>query len=298
VIRLYSPLMTIGGGEVLSPHGKKARGRKSREEDLKRLMLLSRADSSLERMKVLIHSYGKLSLRELILMVQDKGENILNWANYLAQKEETVPLGSTDKIFLSREYAMALKEEIVTFLNEFHQEYPHQRGLSAEKIMENLDFTLDQRSFKSFLGYLQDKHVIRTTDGVVSLSDFTPKDETAIRESATAFLSFCRERNYQFPTFSELKEHLAMEDNAFTDLVSHLRTEGDISIIGGEYVITMELEKDILEKLPGIRDNITIGTVRDLTGSSRKFILPLLEYLDARGYTRRVGDKRVLRKRD
>lgn len=298
IIRLYSPLMTIGGGEVLSPHGKKARGRKSREEDLKRLKLLSQADSSLDRMKVLIQSYGKLSLRELVLMVQDKGENILNWANLLAQKEEVVLLGSTDKIFLSREYSLSLREEIVAFLNEFHEEYPHQRGLPGEKIMENLEISLDQRAFKNFLGYLHEKKVIKTTDGVISIYDFAPRDEAEIRKRTNAFLTLCRQRNYQFPSFSELKEHLAMEENAFTDLVSHLRTEGKISIIGGEYVLIRELEDDILRKLPGIKDNITIGTVRDLTGSSRKFILPLLEFLDARGYTRRVGDKRVLRKRD
>ena len=39
---------------------------------------------------------------------------------------------------------------------------------------------------------------------------------------------------------------------------------------------------------------ITASRFRDLTGSSRKFAVPVLEFLDARGFTRRVGDQRIL----
>ena len=46
----------------------------------------------------------------------------------------------------------------------------------------------------------------------------------------------------------------------------------------------------VLKYVPGV----TVATLRDATGSSRKFILPLLEYLDAQRFTRRQGDARVL----
>jgi selenocysteine-specific elongation factor len=36
--------------------------------------------------------------------------------------------------------------------------------------------------------------------------------------------------------------------------------------------------------------------VRDLTGSSRKYVVPLVDYLDKIGFTQRVGDNRVLKK--
>jgi selenocysteine-specific elongation factor len=49
--------------------------------------------------------------------------------------------------------------------------------------------------------------------------------------------------------------------------------------------------------LAEIEGDITIGTVRDATGSSRKFILPILELLDSMGVTRRIQEKRILRKR-
>jgi selenocysteine-specific elongation factor len=55
------------------------------------------------------------------------------------------------------------------------------------------------------------------------------------------------------------------------------------------------MEEKLVEMLSRSEEDITLGYVRDLTGSSRKYILPLLEYMDSRGYTRRVGDKRIFR---
>ena len=40
---------------------------------------------------------------------------------------------------------------------------------------------------------------------------------------------------------------------------------------------------------------VTVAQVRDLFGTSRKYVLALLEHLDAQGITRRIGDERVLR---
>ncbi len=58
--------------------------------------------------------------------------------------------------------------------------------------------------------------------------------------------------------------------------------------------MSADVEERLLALLRDANQDITLAMVRDLTGSSRKFILPLLEYLDSKGFTRRVGEKRVL----
>ena len=65
-------------------------------------------------------------------------------------------------------------------------------------------------------------------------------------------------------------------------------------MVAGEFLLSCDVETDLLKILLQEKDGITIARVRDITGSSRKFILPLLEYLDGKGYTRRAGEKRVL----
>jgi selenocysteine-specific elongation factor len=73
-----------------------------------------------------------------------------------------------------------------------------------------------------------------------------------------------------------------------------MRKTGMVSVVSGEFILSAEVENELLRILLREKDGITLARVRDITGSSRKFILPLLEYLDAKGYTRRAGEKRVL----
>ena len=59
-------------------------------------------------------------------------------------------------------------------------------------------------------------------------------------------------------------------------------------------MLIKELEDEIRELLRGLGSQVTLAQVRDSTGSTRKFILPILEYFDSKGYTRRAGDVRVV----
>ena len=56
-------------------------------------------------------------------------------------------------------------------------------------------------------------------------------------------------------------------------------------------------KEDFENKLRSINGDITLANVRDVTDSSRKYTLPLLEYFDSQGVTRRAGDKRILIKK-
>jgi selenocysteine-specific elongation factor len=57
---------------------------------------------------------------------------------------------------------------------------------------------------------------------------------------------------------------------------------------------TYNRAKDAIRSLATTPEGITVGSVRDATGSSRKIILPLLEHFDAVKFTRRAGDSRTL----
>jgi selenocysteine-specific elongation factor len=76
-----------------------------------------------------------------------------------------------------------------------------------------------------------------------------------------------------------------------------LKDTNKIFIASGGYVVDVNTLRKVINLLDGLGD-ITVGSVRDATGSSRKYILPLLELLDSLGITRRVQDKRILKRRD
>jgi len=75
-----------------------------------------------------------------------------------------------------------------------------------------------------------------------------------------------------------------------------LKVKRQVYTLPGGYVIDKYTLANVVKLLGDIDGDITVATVRDATGSSRKFILPILELLDSLGVTRRVQEKRILRK--
>ena len=87
-------------------------------------------------------------------------------------------------------------------------------------------------------------------------------------------------------------------DTIEEDVVTFLIESNQVQRVGGSIFFESNTHKSIVSKILGEitnRGNITVGEVRDLFSTSRKFALALLEDLDQRGLTQRVGDTRKLR---
>jgi selenocysteine-specific elongation factor len=120
-------------------------------------------------------------------------------------------------------------------------------------------------------------------------------DEDMLKDK-DKLLSYCENKGFQFPSLDEAIKELNWDKNKMNRILDVAKQREEIRIIGGEFLLSKSIEEkalDILRTLP----EITIAAMRDATGASRKYILPLLEDFDARGITRRVGDKRVLLKK-
>ena len=82
------------------------------------------------------------------------------------------------------------------------------------------------------------------------------------------------------------------------ELLAFLTDEGKVVRVSDSVVFSAAAYRQMVEKVKGHiaqRGKITVADGRDLFGTSRKYVLPLLEYLDQQHVTRRVGDERVLR---
>ena len=101
----------------------------------------------------------------------------------------------------------------------------------------------------------------------------------------------------QFFSVEEARQFLGLGADVMHLLVQRGKEQHLLSLMGEQMLLFRSVELQVLALLEGLQGDITLAAVRDASGSTRKYILPLLEHLDARGITRRVGDKRVLRKR-
>ena len=82
------------------------------------------------------------------------------------------------------------------------------------------------------------------------------------------------------------------------EVLNLLADEGRVVRVSESVVFAASAYKGMVERISKYIDEqgeITVGDVRDMFGTSRKYALALLEYLDQQRVTRRVGDARVLR---
>ena len=109
IVRFYSPLITIGGGEIIFPYSYKPRGAASRAKILERINNLSVSKNPAQRFEYLIKEAGKIKKSEALLLVQDIRENVENLAKDLISEGK---IAEIDNFYLSKERYKELQDEL------------------------------------------------------------------------------------------------------------------------------------------------------------------------------------------
>jgi selenocysteine-specific elongation factor len=153
------------------------------------------------------------------------------------------------------------------------------------------------RDFNAALAWLQAEGVV-VPEGAGGVR--LPEHEVAIppgwRSAADAVLRAYREGGLQPPSPNDLQRDYP-KDVPVRTILNILAEQGEVVRAADDLYFHAEAiasVKAAIRRLARTPEGITVGSVRDATGSSRRYILPLLEYFDAQRFTRRQGDARVL----
>lgn len=297
VVRFYSPLQTIGGGFVLNPYGHKPRGAKIRQEYKKWLsQLATTGPARTERVPVILSKQKTITLQDLSELVQmlpitlrDALANNPQWGRCLGPGADTVVAGPVLE---------SLVQAARDTLEAFHRENPFLRGMTVDLLIQQALRGVSPRTGRILLQEMIEEGFILQDGGKIKLPEFQSRDNAEFREKSQKILQLCRNRKFQLPELTELPETIKVSEEEMKLLLEKLRGDGEIVIVGRTFLLSREMEENLLNLLEKLDGPISLASVRDLTSSSRKFILPILEYFDGKGLTRRVGDKRILRKRN
>ena len=296
VIRAYTPLRTIGGGEVLFPYDKKPKGKRARNELIKFLDKLTQAKSYDQKIKAIIDRYGLLSFDEALILTQQNFGQLESLLQLMTRRAQALLVESGDQpLIMSSAYFETLKDNLRDILKKYHAENPHMPGMKAWDLITALGLSLTKRQSQELIKLLANLCLVEVDGETVRLPGASPKVSEDTLKDKERLLSYCNERGFQFPTIEEAMNDLKLDKAKLDRIINVARQNGELRLIGGEFLLSRNIEEkalDILRLLP----EITIASLRDATNASRKYILPLLEDFDARGITRRVGDKRVLLK--
>jgi selenocysteine-specific elongation factor len=281
VIRRFSPLETVGGGEVLDPSPLRRR-RKDSIDDL----VMMEQGSLKEKIAVKTKKSGIKGMT---------GESLEGWikAEVPAVKEAVNRLVSDktlmrfENVLMHRDSFEGFKEGIISRLEEFHKRNPLKNGLNKEEIRARM--MIEPRLFGSLVSSLtevsQEKDLLRHKGFRTILSE----------EDKLKVVNTLNNRGFQPPAKAELAEKTGMDEKKLDDVLKLMSKEGTVRRINDYMYLSRETYDRMMALLKehfNVKKEMTVSEFRDILGTSRKYALPFLEYLDSNGITLRVGDVR------
>jgi selenocysteine-specific elongation factor len=174
---------------------------------------------------------------------------------------------------------------MTAMLNDYHKSYPLRRGMRIEAARTGLG--LEQALWSALAVRWRAIGIIEGDDHLIWAAGHRVALNPAQQAEATSFLARLAEKPYApGETGADLDPELL---NALLDSGDPVRLANDVLLRREAYDTMREAVLHML----GTEEMVTVGMIRDRFTTSRKYAVALLEYLDDRGLTRRVGDGRV-----
>ncbi len=282
IIRFYSPLITIGGGEIIFPYSYKPRGASARAKILGRIENLINAKNNPEkRFEYLINEAGSIDKSDAVLLIQDVQYNADSIAKNLISKKKIIEL---DNNYVSQNHCNNLLNGLIKSVKDYQSKYKSEAGMP----IENANIS------RSLINIAIQKKILILENNKLHTPDFVQENDEIFNAQKTKVNDICQKNKWQLLTIDELKKMLNIPEKSFTKLIQAMKNAGELALIPGNYVLISAIENEMRDILRKLGSQVTLAQVRDVTGSTRKFILPILEYFDSKGYTRRAGDVRVV----
>jgi len=295
VLRSYSPVLTIGGAEVLNvvPPKHKRLAPEVREQ---LTVFQSGKDEEKTALQVLLAGPKGLTRTELGRVLPFPPKKLDEIIQDLLSRKVLVQWDRDSRALIHSRELAALFQSVERILGDYHKLQPLKPGLIKEELKSRLPQIQEGKLFNFLLNRMTEEQIVVQEKELVRLSGHKVRlqaEEQAVQESLERIY---RESGLQPPYFKELEEKFPKgRPKAVLDLMVK---EGKLVKVKEDLYFHREavenLKKRLIQWLKE-KGEITTSEFKDLTGSSRKYTIPLLEYFDAMQITMRVEDKRLLR---
>jgi selenocysteine-specific elongation factor len=298
VIRSYSPIYTIGGGEVLNPIPLKHKRLKSETiEGLKRLG--DQEPEALISYHTEASEYQGVSFSHLKMMTNLADKQLENTLQGLLSKKTLIQVDKENRIYIHDSGFEKLKRDTQGQLTTFHKTNPLKQGMSKEELKTKFPPYLTSKLFNLTLNQMIKKNEIVQEENTVRLASHAVSLGGKQADVRDKILDTYQKSGLQPPYFKELAKSLDIDAKRAKDVLMHLVNEGAIVKVKEELYFNAgavnTLKKKLVEFLQA-QGQITTPQFKEMTGVSRKYVIPLAEYFDSTNVTLRVGDVRKLRK--
>ena len=298
IVRAYSPQVTIGGGTILDPFAVKHRA-KDLAAIRARLEIFAKGDRAAGLAQFVISAGVSGASREDIAAHTAWREAVIDAA--LAEAKVNGAVMNVDQRFLSSAAFDEVNRQVAAEVAAHHQREPLSRGLSKEIVRERFFAGASAETFRAMMAELEkrgsfvvEKEIVRLREHTRQLSD----EDARVQDSLEKVF---RDNGLSAPNLADAftKAGLKTSDPRGRKILQLLIDSGALVKVHGEMFFHKSALDELVKKLRAHAQRktdraIDVGAFKDLAGISRKYAIPLLEYLDRQRVTRREGERRVI----
>jgi len=290
IIRQFSPVVTIGGGVVLDA-APIPRFKQITVDALLR-HAASGNDGEMLALRVARRRYRGLTMAEAVSETGWRRKVIESGLAGQLAEGKVLRFGD---LFLHSDTMGALQTLVPQSLASFHEKNPLVPGMGKETLREQ--FTLSPEVFAAVLDLLTRERKIEVSGDVVRLPgrSVVMKDEEA--ESKKKIEDAFASAGLKVPALYEVISGLKVDKMRAQKIVTLLLRDKVLIKISDELVFHRNALEELRRQISVQKaksPKIDVATFKEMTGVSRKYAIPLLEYLDRERVTKRVGDARQI----
>lgn len=281
VIRSYSPLMTIGGGEIIDTNEENHTiNSTSYVSYLENKENYSEIDEILDYLQ---------EFRNFDQIFSHMGIEDKTLREYLEKIEENNEIDKIGDMYISRKSLSSWANDLENFLKTYHENHPLEEGIPREELRQKVKINLDSKNFEIMLKNKVITKKIMLQKGLVKNKSFAislDQDQKKIDE----IMKKIKDNEPKI-----LKEADIIDKKEDRDILSYLCKKDLIKIdefyLRKEYLDKLiEMAKTFMEK----NGKMQVSEFRDLSELSRKQAVAVLEYMDKKNISKRIDDYRVL----
>ncbi|NVL91303.1 MAG: selenocysteine-specific translation elongation factor [Desulfobacterales bacterium] len=297
VIRSYSPIRTIGGGWILNPvPGKHKRFKEPLITELKGLA----ESSAREIIDYHVKESGISGVRfsELRLMANLSEKDLEQHTQHFLSQRAIIQVDRENRTFIHGALFDELSRRAIKILEGYHKDHPLKAGMPRQALMSKVDRSLHSKLFSLLVqdltkadAVVQEKEILRLPGHRVALESEQKDVRHRIEQ---AYL----QAGLQPPYFRDLVSSLGQNSANTKEILVHMLEEGALVKVKEDLYFHGRVIEELKNRLASyLRANneITTPQFKEMTGASRKYAIPLIEYFDTTKVTIRVGDIRRLR---
>jgi len=297
ILRDENATRTIGGGVVLRPIAHRRRREVAAEQAS--LDRLENGDAA-DRLEEVLRTTRFTTPTELQLCARSGVEldEVPGVLTVLRVAKRWIPVAGTGA------YAVPaavddLVDRLTHWLERHHRGHPELPGRLIDTVIGWLERMTNRSLARPLFDYFVKKKKLKTLGQFVCLPAFAPSLTSADEKLMAAMITEIKAGGFQPPGFDGLSVGSQADKKRWERLATLAVALGELVKVDAKIYLHTEVEQQLRGKLTHMIDEaggVTVSEVREALGSSRKYVVPFLEYLDRVGFTKREGDQRVLAK--